>query len=330
MGAGSEENEQNILRVLDSAENGAFSSRVLSELKHEVASGTATTSSSSPHLHRTSPWENLLKADEKLPPFIIIDSTGKAQRPAADLSPAKVFELYRLENRSGDHQGPDAVVRLPANFDSSKPINLVIYNHGWGSTARSAFRNNELSDQMSKAPPNTVLIVPEWQRVAGASNGDQGAFEKKGLFRAMLLEIFQKTPGLQDKTLENVSGISIFAHSAGYGPTETEIYKNGLGSKVMSITLLDSLYDNRGFDPWIQDNLRELSAGSKQFYNFYNDTSKYSRQQALRVREMFRKAGLPESVIAEDNNGMTLMDSSTRSRHSVVFKFSDWRIGKNV
>jgi hypothetical protein len=244
-------------------------------------------------------------------------------------TPAKTFELSNLAHRSGNHRTPDAVVRLPENFDPSKPIHLAVYNHGFGSNARSAFQDNKLADQMAKAPPNTVLIVPEWQQDAGSRNGSQGRLSEPGMFKGMIQEVFDKTEGLKGKSLADLDGISIFAHSAGYGPTETEIYKNGLSDKVKSITLLDALYDGHGFDRWIQDNIKDLAAGKKQFNNFFYGTSAASKDQALRIKNMLRKEGLSGSAMLEDyNNGGQVMDPAQIAGHSINFKFSSATDGK--
>lgn len=258
------------------------------------------------------------KAPDRLPPFSIPGDSHIPQVPRNGSETERVYELRRLNNRAADHMGPDAVVRLPANFDPSKPINLVIYNHGWGSTAQSSYRDNKLSEQMKDVPPNTVLIVPEWQRNAGANSGDQGNFKTSGLFANMLQEIFDKTPSLKGKSLSDVASISIFAHSAGYGPAETEIYKNGLGNKVTSITLLDALYDGTGFDSWIRSNASDLAAGRKQFYNFFQGTANYSKQLATRMQAL-----LPSSAILQDySNPNSVMDANTIAKYPVIFKYS--------
>lgn len=259
------------------------------------------------------------KAPDKLPPFQIPGDIPLPQVPGnAGADAGRVYELRRLNNRAADHMGPDAVVRLPAGFDPSKPINLVIYNHGWGSTVQSAYSDNKLGEQMNNAPPNTVLIVPEWQKNAGANSGDQGNFRSSGLFDNMVQEIFDKTPGLAGKRLSDVASVGIFAHSAGYGPAETEIYKNALGSKVTSITLLDSLYDNTGFDAWIQANANDLASGRKQFYNFFEGTSNYSTQLANRMRSLIPGA----AILTDYNNPKAVLDAATLARYPIVFKYS--------
>jgi hypothetical protein len=199
------------------------------------------------------------------------------------------------------------MVLLPKNFDPSKPIHLVVYDHGWYDNAKSAYNKSHLAEQMAKAPPNTVLIVPEWQKTPGSSGpegGVQGEFSKPGFLSGMVQEIFDKTPELKNKTLADVDHIGIISHSAGFHAAESEVYNNGeFSKKIDSVTLLDSLYNGQGFDKWIQDNINDLSAGTKHFHNIFNSsTAKNSKAQAERVQKMLKDAGLPAdsvSVVSE-------------------------------
>lgn len=260
-----------------------------------------------------------------IPPFLPPSDEPDAPHvpPPESTTGGKIIELRKLVHSAAAHNTPDAEVRLPANFDPTKPIHLVIYNHGFGSNVQSAFTDNKLDAQMAGAPDNTVLVVPEWQKKAGANSGDQGNFENKGMFNDMLLEIFSKTPGLEGKTLKDVDNIGIISHSAGYGPCETELNNNGLADKVTSITLIDALYDNHGFDDWIKQNAKEINAGTKRFYNFFFDTSKYSNQLLDRIKDL-----LPGTPVYSDlKNGDTIMDAATLASHPVVFKYSTAKEG---
>src|SRR5262249_29250065 len=151
------------------------------------------------------------------------DKKENAQLSVRKESGARVFELSHLEHHSAVHNIPDAVVRVPDNFDPSKPIHLVVYNHGFGSTAKSAYSINKLDQQLANAPPNTVLIVPEWQVEPGSRKSDLGNLQNPEAFRGMLQEAFDKTPGLKGKSLNDVQDVAILAHSAGYRPAEMEI-----------------------------------------------------------------------------------------------------------
>lgn len=250
-----------------------------------------------------------------------IDAAQPARPGHGVFATDKMVQL-RLNNRASNHGGTDAVVHIPKGFDPSKPINLVVYNHGHRATVTSAYRDSRLGDAMANAPPNSILVIPEWQAKPGSSTGAQGNFATQNMFRNMLNEIFSKTDGLKGKTVDDISTISIFAHSAGYGPTETQLNKNGLSAKVTSITMLDATYNPHGLDKWLRDNIRELSNGTKQFRSFFNDTTSNSRGQAQRVKDMLRQAGLSPSNVYEDNNGSTLLDSNTIARHPIIFKYS--------
>lgn len=245
-------------------------------------------------------------------------------------TPARAFELKGLKNRSSDHGGADAVVRLPENFDPTKPIHLLVYNHGWRSSVKSSYSETKMNEQLRNAPPNTVLVMPEWQASPAAENSNQGRMAEPGRYRGMLQEVFDKTPGLSGKTLSDVADIGIVGHSAGNVPALTQIYQNGLEGKIKSVTLLDALYNGGGFDRWINNNIHDLSSGKKQFQNFYSSdggTAGNSLAQAQRVREMLRRNGLPLSQLTHDDHGATVMDSSQIAAKGIVFKRTDLKVG---
>lgn len=276
-----------------------------------------------PPIHQpTKPADPSWDPDAPLPPFIINDDS-KIPQGGPRVDDGKIYELNHLNNRAADHSTPDAIVRIPANFDPTKPIHLAIFNHGWTVSVRGAYNASHLGEQMANAPPNTVLIVPEWQRTAGASNSNQGNFSTPGKFRSMLQEIFNKTPELQGKTLNDVDGISILSHSAGYVPTSTELYNNGLEDKVKSITMLDSLYNSSEFDSWLQDNSTDIAAGRKRFYSFFfNDTGSENRSLANRINRLVPGA----NVLTDYNNGGNLLSAQEIAQHSIVFKYSNMRV----
>ncbi len=277
-----------------------------------------------PQIPEKAPAADLRKRlpEYKLPEFEF-PNEGSQSASGVDGGPGRVYEMRHLNYRAADHRTPDAMVRVPNNLDPNKPIHLVIYNHGWATTAERAYSEEGLDEQMAKAPPNSVLIVPEWQKVAGASSGNQGNFSQSGVFKGMVQEIFNKTPGLTGKTLNDVDNITIISHSAGYNATESELYNNGLSGKVTNLVLLDSLYDNTGFDKWIGENIRDLAAGKKHFYNIFSDTSDYSKAQAIRVTGMLQQAGLStKSMLQDFRDDKKVLDAETLASHPIVFKFS--------
>lgn len=229
-------------------------------------------------------------------------------------NPEKLLKL-RLDHRTGTHRTADAMVYLPPGFNPNQKYDIVVFNHGHRSSAESSVREFNLVEQMKRGNPQTVLIVPEWQVVAGASNGVQGKFGLQGFFTDMLKEIMQKTPELAQGGLNNVERMHLFSHSAGYTPTGSILNKNPeIASKVYSVTMLDSLYSDTVM-PWLQANQQALASGEKQFRNIFgSETQSNSRNQMERLRQMMARLGRPDAVRTM-NNTNTFRDA----RASIIF-----------
>lgn len=242
--------------------------------------------------------------------------------------PAETFEL-NLKNRSANHGHPDAIVYLPKNFDPSKPVNMVIYNHGWNSTASKSYNDSKLGAQMSNAPPNTMLVIPEWQATPDKESGAEGRLGQPGAYRAMMEEVLDKTPGMKGKKLEDIKDISIISHSAGFNPTNSMMKDPVFLDKVKSLTMLDSLYSSSGADSWIKHNARALAAGDKQYTNIYHGTSSESRAQVERVKGILLNAGeSPSKIYHNQNNPKDKLNAAEIAQHSIVFKKSDVTSGR--
>ena len=206
---------------------------------------------------------------------------------------------------------------------SSGVADVVVYNHGYGTTAARAYQGARLAEQLRLAGFQGCLLVPEWQKYPGRRNRDQGRFGQPGNFAILLDDVFRCSPQLQGKRLGR---LIILAHSAGFGPAATEIYKNGLADKVYCLALLDSLYDSCLFDPWLASRLNELSCGRKHYYNIFSGTARNSRAQAQRMHSFLAGAGLPDTILEDYNNGRYLLDQAQLRKRGLVFKFSSRRI----
>jgi hypothetical protein len=285
---------------------------------------------SAPHTHNVSPE----RAPEHLArPGDATQEVPRAQ-PASEAA-VKRYELFNMEHSSGNNSKfPDAVVMLSPNFDSSKPIGqLIVANHGFYSSAHSAAELFDMKTQMANAPPNSVGILPEWQKYPTAQSSDQGNFAKPGMFKGMINEAFGRIPELKGKTTDDVAAVELHGHSAGNVPTITELYRNGLGNKVKSVNLYDALYRPEAFDPWLKDNVRSLADGTKHFNNIFTygtnsngkeiTTASASKAQAERLESMFHQAGLPTTAILKDyKNPGAVLNAHEFVNHSVVFKQS--------
>ena len=243
-------------------------------------------------------------------------------------TPARAWEM-NLKHRSDQHGHADAVVYMPRGFDPSKPVNLMIYNHGWNTTAGKSYRDAKLGEQMAAAPPNTVLIVPEWQQSPGAESGRQGNLSKPGMYAGMVQEILDKTPGLQGKKLKDIENIGIISHSAGYNPTEKMLADGTLGPKVKSLTLLDSAYNPAGMEAWLRTNANALARGEKRFTNIYHGTSGESQEQLKTIQKILTERGLPQAgLLVDQGQAKKPLAPEQMANKSIIFKRSDVTDGK--
>lgn len=267
-------------------------------------------------------WFN--KPPQKLPD--IFKPTDQSGGPGPRISPERVVEFRNMRFRSADHGDlPDALIRLPKNFDPSKPINLVVYNHGYRDSIQSALVNAELGRQMDLAPPNTVLFLPEWQEFPAASNAKDGDFGDRNLFKNMVQEVFDKTPELKGRTWNDVKNFDVISHSGGDKAVVSIVNANGLGDKITSITLLDSTYViGNQLDWWLKLNVHDLASGRKQFRSIYKDTASQSRDQADRLRQFLTQARLPaDRVYQDDRRGTGAMSADEIARNPIIYKYSD-------
>lgn len=242
-------------------------------------------------------------------------------------SEGRTFRLMHLDHRTGNHKTADAMVYVPDGFDPRQPVKVMVYNHGFGTNAQRAFHDS-LAKQMTGADHNTVFIVPEWQTVPDSRTSSADAkFNGLHFFKDMLQEIMTKTPPLQSLKVDDVASFGIITHSAGYVPATSELYRNGLFDKVTSLTVLDSLYNPRAFDGWIEQNIGDLATGKKQLQVIYTDhLAKESLALAHRVRQSLQKHDLSEAGLYIDHGvSRTVLTSDVFSNFGMVFKKSDYK-----
>lgn len=209
--------------------------------------------------------------------------------------------IMHMKFSAAPHETPDALVYIPAGYDYDRPLNVLIYNHGLTDDVDRCFSFWELDKAMQYAPPNTVMIMPEWASQPHAYGSAAGPYHQPGFFRNMLAEILKNTPELRNESVDDINKITIATFSGGFRATRTQIERNGLEDKVAGLIVLDSLYESNYFDNWLSKNVRELAAGRKFYQNFYFDTVGNSMQQAARLKGMLRDAGLPESAVYVDS-----------------------------
>lgn len=223
------------------------------------------------------------------------------------------------------------MVYIAPGYDAAQPIHLVVYNHGMMTNLNDVEQGWQISKAMKEAAPNTVLVAPEWAVEPKALSDKAGDFHKPGFFKAMLEEIFAKTPELSKRSLNDVKDIRLTSFSGGLYPLATELEKNGLENKVVSVTLFDSLYKGFTLDNWLKKNIVSLAKGEKQYHNFYFHTWPASLQQMNRIKKMLKTAKIDNAYTKFDTaDAHTLMDAEKIASRSIVFKYSMVGIDENT
>jgi hypothetical protein len=152
---------------------------------------------------------------------------------------------------------PDVIVHVPSHFDGARPFDLVVFLHGFSSCARaivargaaactrggSAQRGYGLAAAHERAHTNTLLIVPQLAFLARRAEAPR--FASGGGFDAMLRELLDGP--LRDVTgpghgVEQLHGVTLVAHSAGYRASAEILADPRRRANVTQLVLLDALY----------------------------------------------------------------------------------------
>lgn len=142
-------------------------------------------------------------------------------------------------------------VYVPERFQSNKPIELVVWFHGWNNNIDSANAFFRLSEQMEASGRNALLIFPEGPKNAPDSYG--GKFEKPEMFALFIndllkqMEQYKIIPKKRHITIKDCS-ISLAGHSGAYRIIAKTIQYN----KIDEVILFDAMYgSNDAYLRWI-------------------------------------------------------------------------------
>jgi hypothetical protein len=166
------------------------------------------------------------------------------------------------------------VAHIPAGFDNTAPIHLVIFFHGSNECVAQIALTGDVVCMKGSGPrrgagllvrhddaaTNTVFVAPQFLLWGG---GTPGKMADPGYFQSFVEELLQDTlaPGLGGpRTLDDVADITIVAHSAGHMPLVPILEQHALEGKVKNVVLLDALYDGRvgTYVRWVE---RGIAAG---------------------------------------------------------------------
>ncbi|HEX2890906.1 alpha/beta hydrolase [Vineibacter terrae] len=142
------------------------------------------------------------------------------------------------------------LLHVPASFDPRKPVRLVVFFHGHGSSIDRVVSDMEIVRQVTQADINAVLIAPQFARLAADSSA--GKFWQPGALARFLEEAAVR---LTDAASVNAADrpvvaaalraapVILVAFSGGYKPAAFVLDRGGATGRIVGVLLLDALYD---------------------------------------------------------------------------------------
>jgi len=178
---------------------------------------------------------------------------------------------------------PSALVYVPEGFSLARPLDVIVYIHGFdncvvnivrdagescdpeaGTPVRNAYN---LEAQLDASGKNAILLAPEID--FDQSTGAPGTLGDDGGFRALLAETLQDMqPVLGNVTVDDVGIVILASHSGGYQAAAGIAQRGGV--PVQELWLFDSLYgDFTDFDDWVNTELASFSTLQRRFADVY-------------------------------------------------------------
>lgn len=269
-------------------------------------------------------------------------AAGKAPAPSATASAtatareAQTFSLTLKHAAYRQEGAPSVAVHVPAGFEPSLPLELVVFLHGFNGCTNVLMEDGKqrcrpehredsqedgwaLARHHDEAHTNSVLVIPQLAYLKRSSK--PGCFGRAGCFDAFLGELLAELRtriGLAQLAAPQVN-ITLVAHSAGYQAALAILDRASAAARVQNVVLLDALYGgSQQFAYWLQKaarrNVRMLS-----LYLNEGDTRKGSRDLYKRMKRALGQArvaethhdGLPAALAAHK----TLVVSTGRGVH---------------
>jgi hypothetical protein len=191
---------------------------------------------------RTAPFPYRGRAEDGRAPFFnVVQGNGRRGRTAAN------GEILWEDTVYAD---AGVLLHVPATFDPRKPVRLVVFFHGHGSSIDRVVNEMEIVRQITQADINAILIAPQFAREAADSSA--GKFWQPGAFARFLEEAAQR---LTDAAAVNkadrpvvaaavrAAKVILVAYSGGYKPAAFVLDRGGATARVAGVVLLDALYD---------------------------------------------------------------------------------------
>jgi hypothetical protein len=153
----------------------------------------------------------------------------------------------------GHYDDSSVEIFVPKNLDIKKPLELVIWFHGWNNNIDSANGYFGLTEQFRSANRNAIIVFPEGPKNAPDSYG--GKLERPEMFALFINDLLNKleaakiVPKKKQLTIKDCS-ISLAGHSGAYRVISKIIQYN----KIDELLLFDAMYGgNDAYLKWISE-----------------------------------------------------------------------------
>lgn len=216
-------------------------------------------------------------------------------------------------------------MHAPAGFDARRPLTLVVFLHGYTGCVPVLMGKGEthcrpqdparegwdLGAHHDAAHTNTLFVVP--QLALMQRNGRPGRFGDRGGFRAFLQELLAGPISQQlgsPRTLANVAGLHLVAHSAGYQTALAILERGEVSRLIKSLVLLDALY---GETPRFARYVEAHAASGLHFVSIYLEQGTPRRENQALLRRLRYSLGAERVATAEASDLAT-----TVAEHPIV------------
>jgi hypothetical protein len=189
-------------------------------------------------------------------------------------------------------RAPGALVYVPAGIDRARPLDVVVFFHGWNGCAaavaspvaipcraqgprRGAL---DLVGQMRASGRAAVLVIP--QLAMERPSGDAGRFRRPEHFRIFLQEVLDGVaPQVGARSVDALGRVIIAAHSGGY-EAALLVLKHG-GVTVDQLSFFDAFYGGTyQVAGWLQQSLEDPSLG-RRFVSVYGGSGAGAGSRAM-------------------------------------------------
>jgi hypothetical protein len=169
---------------------------------------------------------------------------------------ARTIEVRLSAAPHAPGDAPDVVLHVPPYFDASRPLELLVFFHGFDGCARALMARDptpcrsgdaaheawNLAGLHSASETNAILVIPQLAFRARTSRGHR--FTQQGRFDEMVNDLLrgELSQVVGPKTLQDVRSTTLIAHSGGYHATIAIVDDASRRTRIDRIVLLDALY----------------------------------------------------------------------------------------